>query len=75
VAAASRDFGEAHLSAADGVAHESRFGVSDHPVRFAYPPHEEGIKPTTRVRPSIHSSTSAATVSKKRSIIHPKTAH
>src|SRR5262249_54431788 len=31
------NFGEAHLSAADGVvAHKSCFGVSDHPVRFAY---------------------------------------
>jgi len=28
------NFGEAHLSAADGVvAHKSCFGVSDHPVR------------------------------------------
>jgi len=31
VAAASRKFREAHLSAADGVvAHKSRFGVNDH---------------------------------------------
>ncbi len=48
------NFGEAHLSAADGVvAHKSHFGVTDHPVRsnkepsrhFLYvaatPPHEE----------------------------------
>ena len=55
MAAASRKFGEAHLSAADGVvAHKSHSGVTDHPVRsnteasrhFLYvastPPHEEG---------------------------------
>ena len=38
------DFGEAHLSAADGVvAHKYSCGVSDHPGRFAAtPPHEEG---------------------------------
>jgi hypothetical protein len=39
------NFGEAHLSAADGVVpHKSHSGVSDHPVRSAAaPPHEEGI--------------------------------
>ncbi len=55
VAAASRNFGAAHLSAADGVvAHKSSSGVSDHPVRSikeasrhslyvaSTPPHEEG---------------------------------
>jgi hypothetical protein len=55
VAAASRNFGAADLSAADGVVvHKSYFVVSDHPVRsnkeasrhFLYvastPPHEEG---------------------------------
>ena len=38
------NFGEAYLSAADGVvAHTEDFGASDHPVRFAStPPHEEG---------------------------------
>src|SRR5262249_57439777 len=42
--------GEAHLGAADGVvAPKSRFGVSDHPVRFAStPPHEEGNAFVTR---------------------------
>ncbi len=44
MAAASRNFGEALLSAADGVvAHKSQSGVTDHPVRSAStPPHEEG---------------------------------
>ncbi|HME98507.1 MAG TPA: hypothetical protein VKK06_01445, partial [Terriglobia bacterium] len=44
VGSAARNFGEAHLSAADAVvALKSRFGVSDHPGRFAAtPPHEEG---------------------------------
>ena len=38
MAAASRNFGEAHLSAADGVvAHNASFGASDHPGRFAAP--------------------------------------
>jgi hypothetical protein len=38
------NFGEAHLSAADGVvAHNYSCGVSDHPGRFAAtPPREEG---------------------------------
>ena len=42
------NFGEAHLSAADGVvAHNPIFGVSDHPGRFAStPPHEEGNAPS-----------------------------
>ena len=49
MSAASRNFGEARLSAADGVvAHKSRFGASDHPGRFAAtPPHEEGIRRST----------------------------
>jgi hypothetical protein len=55
VAAHQENFGEAHLSAADGVvAHKSHSGLTDHPVRsnkeasphFLYvastPPHEEG---------------------------------
>ena len=44
MAAALRNFGEAHLSAADGVvAHEYSCSVSDHSGRFAATlPHEEG---------------------------------
>jgi len=42
------NFGEARLSAADGVvAHKPSLGVSDHPGRSAAtPPHEEGNKET-----------------------------
>src|SRR5215813_3596326 len=47
------NFGEAHLSAADGgVAHTENLLVSDHPVRSAAtPPHEEGnISPRARIK-------------------------
>ena len=41
------NFGEAHVSAADGVVpHTVTWLVSDHPGRFAAtPPHEEGNSP------------------------------
>ena len=40
------NFGEAHLTAADGVvAHNAEFGMSDLPGRCAAtPPHEEGLQ-------------------------------
>ena len=43
ITAASVNFGEANLSAADGVvAHKSRFGVSDHPGRCRGHPSSRG---------------------------------
>src|SRR5215813_6789659 len=49
------NFGEAHLSAADGVvAHKRCFGVSNHPGRFASTPlHKEGNIPARRVLRSV----------------------
>jgi len=78
VSAASRNFGEAHLSAADGVvAYKSHSGLSDHPVRSnteasrhfldvaATPPHEEG---NTRMQEALHSSQPSQTHSLRRAL-------
>src|SRR5262249_56343001 len=73
VAAASRNLGEAHLSAADGVVtHKSNFAVSDHPGRSSKeasrhfldvaftPPHEEGNRRPKIFAPAIGLSAGAA---------------